>query len=69
VTVRTSNDVYYDPYDVTLNADPYPMFARLREKAPLYYNARHDFYAVSRYADVNKGLIDHITFSSARGRS
>jgi cytochrome P450 len=67
VTARTSSDVYYDPYDVTLNADPYPMFARLREEAPLYYNARHDFYALSRYADVNKGLVDHLTFSSARG--
>ena len=25
------------------------MFARLREEAPLYYNAEHDFYALSRY--------------------
>ena len=60
-------DVYYDPYDVGLNADPYPMFRRLREEAPLYYNAQHDFYALSRFADVDKGLVDHGTFSSARG--
>ena len=60
-------DVYYDPYDVALNADPYPMFARLREEAPLYYNVQHDFYALSRFADVDKGLVDHGTFSSARG--
>ena len=40
-------------------ADPYPMFARLREEAPLYYNAEYDFYAVSRFADVNKALVDH----------
>jgi cytochrome P450 len=70
VTISTGidvRDVYYDPYDVGLNADPYPMFRRLREEAPLYYNAQHDFYALSRFADVDKGLIDHGTFSSARG--
>ena len=43
------------------------MFARLREEAPLYYNAEYDFYALSRFADVNKALVDHGTFSSARG--
>ena len=60
-------DVYYDPYDVVLNADPYPMFRRLREEAPLYYNGQHDFYALSRFTDVDKGLVDNGTFSSARG--
>jgi cytochrome P450 len=65
--VQDVRDVYYDPYDVGLNADPYPTFRRLREEAPLYYNAQHDFYALSRFADVDKGLIDHGTFSSARG--
>jgi cytochrome P450 len=70
VTISTGvdvRDVYYDPYDVGLNADPYPMFRRLREEAPLYYNEQHDFYALSRFADVDKGLVDHGTFSSARG--
>ena len=58
---------YFDPYDVEINADPYPAFARLREEAPLYYNEQYDFYALSRFADVNKALVDHETFSSARG--
>lgn len=60
-------DVYFDPYNVEINANPYPAFARLREEAPLYYNEEFDFYALSRFADVNKALIDHETFSSARG--
>ncbi len=60
-------DVYFDPYKVEINANPYPAFARLREEAPLYYNEEFDFYALSRFADVNKALIDHETFSSARG--
>jgi cytochrome P450 len=68
VTVHTTRDeLYFDPYDVEINADPYPAFRRLREEAPLYYNARHDFYALSRYDDVNRALVDHDTFSSARG--
>ncbi|WP_123024578.1 cytochrome P450 [Mycolicibacterium stellerae] len=62
-----TSDVYFDPYDITINADPYPTFRRLREEAPLYYNAQHDFFALSRFADVNKALVDHETFSSARG--
>ena len=67
VTVSADSDLHYDPYDVELNIDPYPMFARLREEAPLYYNPEHDFYAVSRYDDVNKAVIDHETFISGRG--
>ncbi|MGW0173686.1 cytochrome P450 [Rhodococcus sp. NPDC003322] len=67
MTISAANDVYYDPYDVELNADPYPMFKRLREESPLYYNESHDFYAVSRFADVNRGLVDHETFISGRG--
>lgn len=67
MTISTGNDIYYDPYDVVLNADPYPMFRRLREEAPLYYNAQHEFYAFSRFVDVDKSLVDHGTFSSARG--
>jgi cytochrome P450 len=59
--------VYFDPYDIEINADPYPVFAKLREEAPLYYNDQYDFFALSRFADVNKALVDHETFSSARG--
>ncbi|BDB45013.1 MULTISPECIES: cytochrome P450 [Mycobacterium] len=67
MTVSAANDVYFDPYDVELNADPYPMFRRLREESPLYYNEQHDFYALSRFADVDDAIVDYQTFSSARG--
>ncbi|WP_441961866.1 cytochrome P450 [Mycolicibacterium houstonense] len=67
MTASATQKVYFDPYDVEINANPYPTFARLREESPLYYNEQHDFYALSRFADVNKGLVDHETFSSARG--
>jgi len=63
----TMTDVYYDPYDREIDADPYPIYTRLREEAPLYYNEEHDFYAVSHYEDVQRGLLDRQIFSSARG--
>jgi cytochrome P450 len=61
------SDVYYDPYDFDIDADPYPVFRRLRDERPLYYNEALDFYAVSRFADVESCSIDWQTFSSARG--
>jgi cytochrome P450 len=61
------SDVSYDPYDVEIHADPYPVFRRLREEAPLYYNEQHDFFAVSRYEDVERGLVDCATYTSSRG--
>jgi cytochrome P450 len=63
----TRDAIYYDPYDVDLQRDPYPTFRRMREEQPLYYNEQHDFFAVSRFADVENVLKDHTTFSSARG--
>ena len=60
------SDINYDPYDVEIDADPYPVWARMRDDAPLYYNEQHDFYALSRFEDVEAGLIDWATFSSGR---
>ena len=48
VTTRAT-DLSYDPYDQEIFADPYPVFRRLREEAPLYYNERYDFFALSRF--------------------
>ena len=58
--------VYYDPYDVGIVADPYPTYRRLREEAPLYYNATYDFYALSRHDNVEKALVNWQTFSNSR---
>lgn len=62
-----SDAVYWDPYDARFAADPWPLFNRIREEAPLYYNETHDFYALSRIADVERALTDTGTFSSSRG--
>jgi cytochrome P450 len=57
----------WDPYDQTFFKDPYPVFKRLREETPLYYNDEYDFYAVSQYEDVERNLADRDTFISGRG--
>ena len=67
MTATETTDVYYDPYDVDIDADPYPVFRRLREEAPLYYNEPYDFFAVSRFDDVERGLVDAATYISGRG--
>ena len=59
--------VYYDPYNWEIDNDPYPTFKRLRDEAPLYRNEEHGFWAVSRFADVEKGLLDWRTYRSGRG--
>jgi cytochrome P450 len=63
----SDTDLYYDPYDFEIDADPYPIWRRLREERPLYHNERYGFYAVSRFADVERGLVDWRTYSSAKG--
>jgi cytochrome P450 len=59
--------VYFDPYDVEINADPYPTYARLREEAPIYHNERYDFWTLARQDDVQKGLVNWNVFTSRRG--
>jgi len=59
--------IYWDSFNPEISANPYSLYKRLRDEAPLYYNKEHDFYAVSRFADVERCLADHQSFSSARG--
>jgi cytochrome P450 len=67
VTLTSSSDIYYDPYDFEIDADPYPIWKRMRDEAPLYYNERYDFYALSRFDDVERASVDWGTFRSGRG--
>jgi cytochrome P450 len=60
-------DVYYDMYDRDIYASPYETYRRLRNEAPLYYNEKYNFYAVSRFADLSRVLTDRETFISSKG--
>jgi cytochrome P450 len=59
--------LYYDPTDWETQIDPYPIYRRLREEAPVYHNEKLGFWALSRFEDVWDAHLDHETFSSSRG--
>lgn len=49
-------ELYYDPFDFEIDDNPYPVWRRMREEAPLYRNDKHNFFALSRYQDVARPL-------------
>jgi len=57
----------FDHYDHALQDDPYPTYARLRDEAPLYHNEEHDFWVMSRYADIHKAWRTDDVFSNRMG--
>ena len=60
-------DIVYDPYDYAIDADPHPVWKRMRDDAPVHWNEQYQFWALSRFADVYEASRDIETFSSARG--
>ncbi|MGV0605586.1 cytochrome P450 [Mycolicibacterium sp. XJ1904] len=67
MTDTNTVDLYYDPFDFDIDDDPYPIWKRMRDEAPLYYNDKYNFYALSRYDDVAQGLHDWDTYRSGKG--
>ena len=67
MTVTSDSEIYYDPFDVEIDVDPHPLWRRMREEAPLYYNEKYDFFALSRFDDVERGMVDWDTYRSGRG--
>jgi cytochrome P450 len=65
--MTTLTPLAWDPLDARYKDDPHSVWRRLRDEAPLYYNPAHDFYALSRFADVDAAHRDPKTFSSAHG--
>jgi cytochrome P450 len=60
---------HYDPFDYAIHEDPYPTYAWLRRNSPLYRNEERDFWALSRYGDVEWALSDWRTFTIRNGIS
>ena len=55
----------FDPFRYYEN--PYLLFRRLRDEAPVYHNRKRGFWALSRYDDVHAASQDWETYSSAHG--
>ena len=66
MSIGSDSAISYDPYDFEVDADPYPIWRRMRDEAPLYYNEKYDFFALSRFDDVERGLIDWETYRSGK---
>jgi cytochrome P450 len=60
-------DLYWDPFTPELRDDPYPLWKRMRDEAPLWHNERHDFWVLSRYHDIEAAHQDPVTYSSSHG--
>ena len=67
MTVTSHPGIYYDPYDFDIDADPYPLWKRIRDEAPLYWNEKYEFFALGRWADVEAVMLDWDTYRSGRG--
>ncbi len=60
-------DLYWDPLSPELRTDPYPLWKQMRDEAPVYRNDRYDFWALSRFEDIEAAHRDPATFSSNHG--
>ncbi|WP_370288806.1 cytochrome P450 [Nocardioides sp.] len=65
----TGAPLLFDPYDYAFHEDPYPLYRRLRDEAPVHHAAADDLWVISRHADVFAALRDDETFSNRMGVS
>ncbi|CAN5640902.1 cytochrome P450 [soil metagenome] len=59
----------FDPFDYGFQEDPYPVYARCRAEDPLHHNATHDFWVLTRHADVQAAFRSEGIYSNAMGVS
>jgi len=63
----SQGNVEFDPFSDTFFDDPSAAYTRLREEAPVYFNEKYGFYALSRHADVVAAHGDPVRFVSSYG--
>ena len=66
VEERLRSGVAWWPLLPAYVTDPYPTYRRLRERDPVHRSLITGQYLISRYADVDRVLRDHTTFSNVR---
>jgi cytochrome P450 len=59
--------IVFDPYSKEYFADPYSLYKRLRDEAPVYHNPERRFWALSRFDDVYAAHRDVARFLSSGG--
>ena len=66
-TVTSHDDLVYNPYAFATHDDPYVLYKRLRDEAPVWWNDDLKFWVISRFTDVTEAFRDHETFCSRGG--
>ena len=64
VRERWQSGVAYNPLSASVARDPYPVYAKLRERDPVHHSRLMDALLFTRYRDVDAILRDHRHFSS-----
>jgi cytochrome P450 len=60
------SDTQFDHNSSAFIADPYPIYARLREEDPVHFSDRYGgYFILTRYEDVRSALLNWELFSSA----
>src|SRR6476646_9724468 len=67
MTVTSDSDIYYDPCNKEIDKDPHRVWRQMRDEAPLYHNEKYGFWALTRYEDVERCLVDWDTYRSGKG--
>lgn len=57
----------YSPFSKAIFDDPYPVYRRLRDEAPIYRDPESRWWVLSRFDDVAAALRDWQTYSSKLG--
>jgi cytochrome P450 len=57
----------FDPFSDEYFDDPYDLYRRMRDEAPVSFNDTYGFWALFRYDDVRAAHLDWQTFTSTHG--
>lgn len=61
------SELMYSPFSKVIFDDPYPVYRRLRNEAPVYRDPEDRWWVLSRFENVAGALRDWETYSSKRG--
>lgn len=64
----SASTLVFDPFSQEFFDDPYETYRWMRAEAPVYYSEEHDFYALTRHADVAAAFKDRDVLVGLRRR-
>ena len=56
--MSTANPVEFRPYEQSFAADPYPVYAELRQRSPVFYSSELGMTLFTCYDDIRGLLLD-----------